>query len=65
MAQTFTRVNKTRKESEVADLRRDIISKQTKNLNKHRNAVYSLVDSYDDDWDDDDPNYFDEHDEAE
>lgn len=54
MAQTFTRVNKTRKEAEVADLRRDIISKQTKNLNKYRNSVYDLIEDIDEDWDDSD-----------
>ncbi len=60
MAQTFTRVNKTRKEAEVADLRRDIISKQTKNLNKYRNSVYDLVniDEDDEDWDDDEVDEF-------
>lgn len=59
MAQTFTRVNKTRKEAEVADLRRDIISKQTKNLNKYRNSVYDLVNIDDDeDWDDDEVDEF-------
>lgn len=60
MAQTFTRVNKTRKEAEVADLRRDIISKQTKNLNKYRNSVYDLVniDEDDEDWDDDEVDDF-------
>lgn len=60
MAQTFTRVNKTRKEAEVADLRRDIISKQTKNLNKYRNSVYDLVniDEDDENWDDDEVDEF-------
>lgn len=61
MAQTFTRVNKTRKEAEVADLRRDIISKQTKNLNKYRNSVYDLVnidEDDDEDWDDDEVDDF-------
>lgn len=61
MAQTFTRVNKTRKEAEVADLRRDIISKQTKNLNKYRNSVYDLVnidEDDDEDWDDDEVDEF-------
>lgn len=60
MAQTFTRVNKPRKEAEVADLRRDIISKQTKNLNKYRNSVYDLVniDEDDEDWDDDEVDEF-------
>lgn len=53
MAQTFTRVNKTRKDAEVADLRRDILSKQNKNLNKHRNSVYDLIEDADDDWEDD------------
>lgn len=48
MAQTFVRVNKTRKNAEVADLRRDILSKQNKNLSKHRNYVYDLIESYDD-----------------
>ena len=54
MAQTFTRVNKTRKEAEVADLRRDIISKQIKNLNKYRIYVYDLIEDIDEDWDDSD-----------
>lgn len=50
MAQTFTRVNKTRKESEVVDNRRNILSKETKNLNKHRRTVYELVDQVEDEF---------------
>ena len=56
MAQTFIRVNKTRKEAEVADLRRDIISKQCKNLDKYRKSVYDLIE-------DNDSDFYDEYDE--
>jgi hypothetical protein len=54
MAQTIKRVNKSRKDSEIVDLRRDIKSKQTKNLEKHRNSVYNMIDQ-DDEYDDEYP----------
>jgi len=57
MAQTFNRVNKSRKESEEIDLRKSIISKQHKNLDKHRNSVYSMAVIHDEDEEDDDPHY--------
>jgi hypothetical protein len=63
MGQTFQRAQKTRKEADGwADLRRDIIGKQTKNISKHRNAVYQYLDSDDDDDDDfPDENGWDDH----
>lgn len=53
MAQTFRRVNKTRNIDDTADLRKSIKSKQERNLDKHRNGVYSMI-STDDDVDEDD-----------
>lgn len=52
MAQTFTRVNKTKKDSEIVDNRRTIMSKDQKNMNKHRKVVYDMVSAQDDDSDD-------------
>lgn len=53
MAQTFTRVNKTKKDSEIVDNRRTILSKEQKNMNKHRKVVYDMVSAQDDDDSDD------------
>lgn len=53
MAQTFRRVNKTRNIDDTADLRKSIKSKQERNLDKHRNGVYSMI-SPDDEFDEDD-----------
>lgn len=52
MAQTFTRINKTKKDSEIVDNRRSILSKETKNISKHRKQVYDLVDAKNDEFDD-------------
>lgn len=56
MAQTFQRVNKTRKLEDEVDNRKSFKNKQNKNLDKHRNSVYSLIrvnDDYSDLEDDD------------
>lgn len=50
MGQTFQRAHKPRKETDgYADLRKEIRGKQTKNIAKHRNAVYQYLDDADDD----------------
>ncbi len=51
MAQTFQRINKSRKDNEYVDLRKDIKSKQTKNFDKHRNSVYDMLDYDSDEYD--------------
>lgn len=43
MGQTFTRVNRSKKDSEVVDFRKSINERQTKNYNKHRNSVYDMA----------------------
>lgn len=51
MAQSFTHINRARKEDDTVDLRKTINNKQIKTLNKHRKAVYDLVNYTDDDDD--------------
>lgn len=61
MGQTFTRVNKSRKEGEVVDQRKSINQRQTKNLDKHRKQVYNMIDTDPDDMLDDDNDLEQEH----
>ena len=59
MAQTFQRINKTRKENDGRDRRKEIKDWQDRNLDKHKNRVYSLATNEEDDdtTDEDDLQY--------